>query len=109
MFKLEAAALRKALIYSVFAVLLGLLLVLVPLVTLAEVGAQDHYKPNELFSERLEQLDGRTPDNRSSTSDVESLALSFIIVLVAFVFLRRRKPQFERRMGWTPWYYSECN
>jgi hypothetical protein len=99
LFKLEAAALRKALIYSVFAVLLGLLLVLVPLVTLAGIGAQDHYKPNELFSERLEQLDGRTPDNRSSTSDVESLALSFIIVLAAFVFLRRRKPQFERRMA----------
>ncbi len=96
---MEAAALRKALIYSVFAVLLGLLVVLVPLVTLAEIGAQDHHKPNELFSERLEQLDGRTPDNRSSTSDVESLALSFIIVLAAFVFLRRRKPQFERRMA----------
>jgi hypothetical protein len=106
--KLEAAALRKALVYSVFAILLGLLLVLVPLVTLAGIGAQDNYKPNELFSERLEQLDGRTSNNRSSTSDVESLALSFIIVLAAFVFLRRRRPQFERRMAGTPWYYSEC-
>jgi hypothetical protein len=106
---LEAATLRKALIYSVFAVFVGLLLVLVPLVTLAGIGSQDNYKPNELFSERLEQLDGRTPDNRSSTSDVESLALSFIIVLAAFVFLRRRKPQFERRMAEMPWYYSECN
>lgn len=94
---MEASALRRVWAYSALAVLLGLLLVLVPLITLLSIGAEDQRAANESFSLSIKKLEGSRSDNGSST-DAESLALSFIIVVVAFMFLRRRRPQVGRRV-----------
>lgn len=86
---MEAARLRRAWIYSILAIIVGLLLILVPLITLASVKAENHIAI-------LESLDGSSSDkSKSGTSEVESLALSFVIAVVAFMFLRRRRPQSE--------------
>jgi hypothetical protein len=95
---MEASALRRVWAYSALAVLLGLLLVLVPLITLLSIGAEDQRAANESFSLSIKKLEGSRSDNGSSTADAESLALSFIIVVVAFMFLRRRRPQVGRRV-----------
>jgi hypothetical protein len=96
---MEALGLRKSLIYAALAFCLGLRLVLVPLITLAGTGAENHYGPFESLSERLKGLDGSSSEgSKSSTSDVESLALSFIIAMVAFMFFRRRRPNDERKV-----------
>jgi len=95
---MEASALRRIWAYSAVAVLLGLLLVLVPLVTLLSIGAEDHNATSRSFFQSIKKLEGSRSDNDSSTADAESLALSFIIAVVAFMFLRRRRPQVGRRV-----------
>jgi hypothetical protein len=96
LFQMGAAALRGIWVYSILAIFMGLLLVLVPLITLVGVRAGDHYGLPQLLSQRLEQLDGSSSEkSKSDTSEVESLALSFIIAVVAFMFLRRRRPRGE--------------
>jgi hypothetical protein len=95
---MEATALRKAWVYSALAIVLGLLLVLFPLITLTSIRAEDHHELNAMLSEKLKELDGSSSDRKSSSSDVETLALSVIIALAAFMFLRRRRPQVGRRV-----------
>jgi hypothetical protein len=93
----KAVALRRILAYSVLAILVGLLLVLLPLVTLIGVEAKSHGVFSPVFSES-EAVHGGSNSKQSepSTSDVEGLALSFAIAVFAFMFLRRRRPQHER-------------
>jgi branched-subunit amino acid ABC-type transport system permease component len=95
---MEAIDLRKALVYAALAVFLGLVLVLAPLITLIATGTEDHYQLPSLFSQRLKELDGSSSEgSKSSTPDVESLALSFVIAFIALMFFRRRRPSGERR------------
>lgn len=83
--------------YSMLAILTGLLLVLLPLVTMISVGAESHNALSGVFSESQAVRRGsNSRQSEPSTSDVESLALSFVIALFAFMFLRRRSPQRER-------------
>jgi hypothetical protein len=95
---MEATALKKAWVYSALAIVLGLLLMLFPLITLMSVGAKDHHDLNTMLSERLMELEGSSSDRKSSPSEAETLSLSFIIALAAFMFLRRRRPQVGRRV-----------
>ena len=88
--------LRKPLVYSTVAIVVGLLLVLVPLITVVGTGSENHNGTLESFSRGLQGLDGSTSgSSKSSTSDVESLVLSFVIAIVAFMFFRRRRPNDE--------------
>jgi hypothetical protein len=95
---MEATVLREAWAYSALAIGLGLALVLFPLITLVSMRAEEHHELNTVFSEKLEELDGSTTNRESSTSDTETLALSFIIALAAFMFLRHRRPHVGRRV-----------
>jgi hypothetical protein len=83
--------------YSILAVLIGLLLVLLPLVTVIGGEAASHGEFSGVFSES-QATPGSSSSRQSepSPSDVESLALSFAIAVFAFMFMRRRSPRHER-------------
>lgn len=101
---------KKILVYSVFAVVLGLVLTLVPLFTLAETRPKDDYalmQPLSL-SERMETLEGtRGLDEPKYTfADIDVFAISFVIALVVYVLLKRRLPDRDyRRFGPHPFYF----
>jgi len=92
----KAVVLRKTLAYSMLAILAGSLLVLLPIVTMIGVGAKSHNALSGVFSEGQAARKGYSEQSQPSTSDIESLALSFAIALFAFMFLRRRRPQREQ-------------
>jgi len=100
---MEANTLRRTLLYSAVAVVIGLLLTLVPLITLAEIKAgYNHYAMPSSLSQRMETLEGArahfdadTP--RYSAYDLEILAFSFVIALVAYVLFKRRTPHHDHR------------
>lgn len=95
---------RKILAYSMFAVLVGLLLVLVPLITLLSAGTEDHYQPAAVLSRGIQKLDGSsTQRSKSDTSTLESLAVSCAIAVAGFMFFRRRRPRSERRYVFGQW------
>jgi hypothetical protein len=92
--------LKRILIYSALAVILGLVLVLVPLVTLAEIGIQDNYGMPEALYMKLKEVEGaRSNMPRFSESDVEVLGMCFVLALAAYVLSRRKMPEHEYR--WT--------
>jgi ABC-type dipeptide/oligopeptide/nickel transport system permease component len=89
----EAHTLKKILLYSAVAVVLGLSLILVPLITLVEIRAENGYLAGtRSLPEQLEELEGThgldTPEY--STYDVKILAFSFVIALVAYMLFKRR-------------------
>jgi len=77
---------KKMLLYFVVAVVLGLLLTLLPLFTLAELTPQT-------FSRQLEKLEGTYGlPPKYSVVDFEVFAISFTIALVVYVLFKRRIP-----------------
>lgn len=90
---------KKILLYSAVAVVLGLLLTLVPLITLAEIRAEDHYAMLGSFCEQLEKLEGPRGlgGPKYSAADVEVFAISFVIALVVYVLFKRRTPHRDYR------------
>jgi hypothetical protein len=98
--------LRKILVYSMFAVLVGLLLVLVPLITLLSVGTEDHYQPAAVLSRGIQKLDGSgSQKSKSYNSTLESLAVSWAIAVAGFMVIRRRRPRSERHYMLGQWPY----
>jgi hypothetical protein len=82
--------LKKILIYSAVAVVLGLLLTLVPLFTLAEFKTENHYviTPNvrNFVNPEIKEA------TNYSVFGFEILAISFTVALVAYVLLKLRMP-----------------
>jgi hypothetical protein len=89
---MEAARLRKTLVYSSLALVLGLALVLLPLFTVAELKSQYENLPQPSLAQRLRYLESPPPYN---TSDVEVLSACFAIALVAYVFFRGKRSRRE--------------
>ncbi len=87
---METRDLKKILVYSLAAVLLGLSLTLMPLATIkAENG--DNITPQSI-EQRLEILEG-THDSGASTYsalNVEIFAISFVIGLVVYLSAKRK-------------------
>ncbi|MDI6905211.1 MAG: hypothetical protein QMD13_06975 [Candidatus Bathyarchaeia archaeon] len=81
---------KKILVYSAVAVVLGLILTLVPLITLTEIQAENHYMAGSL-SEQLEKLEGTYGLNapKYSVAELEIFAISFVIALVVYVVFKR--------------------
>lgn len=76
---------KKILIYSAVAVVLGLLLTLVPLFTLAEFKAENVFVSSQMKNlERADSVDA----TKYSAVGFEILAISFIVAFVAYVLLR---------------------
>jgi hypothetical protein len=90
---MEADALKKILVYSVIAVVLGLLFVMVPLIISAETKAGNHYVMPESVSRGFGKLEGsRLGESKPVNADLEILAVSFAIALVAYILFKRRMP-----------------
>jgi uncharacterized protein involved in cysteine biosynthesis len=86
---MEADTLKKILVYLAVAVVLGLFLTLVPLITIAKIRVE-----NDSF------LDA----SQYSDADLEIFAISFVIALVVYVLFKRRTPHHEYR-GLAPYPY----
>jgi len=86
--------LKKILLYSGVAVVLGLLLTLVPLVTLAEFRAENYGARSyaQSLSERMKSLEGAHGLDKPaySTTNVQVFGVCFTIALVVYVLFRRR-------------------
>jgi len=92
---------KKILVYSAVAVVLGLTLTLVPLIALAGIKAENHYVMGRSFSQQLEQLEGThgLDAPKCTNSDVKILAFSFVIALVAYALFKRRTSHHDYRWG----------
>jgi len=88
--------LRKILISSVFAVVLGILLVLIPLIVLADIKAENHDEAMAYLDALPEQMKKfeRTTNGLDTpaylAADLQVLAVSFIIASVVYVLFKRR-------------------
>lgn len=91
---------KKLALYLAAAVILGLSLTLIPLITIAEIGVEDQVMPNLLW-DRLETLEGDThfsDTQKYSDSGLEVFAISFVIALIAYALSKRRMPR--HNYGW---------
>jgi len=90
--------LKKLLIYSVAAVALGLSLTLIPLITLAEIKAENRGTMLYSISKQVEELEGPHADiQKPPGMDFEILTISFVIALVAYALFKRRRPYHDYR------------
>ena len=89
---------KKILLYSLVAVILGLSLTLVPLAT---IKAENGYNAiPQSIQQRLKTLEG-THDSGAATysgSDVEIFAISFVIALVVYLLFKHMLPPHDH--GW---------
>ena len=88
----EAHALRKILLYSVIAVVTGLLVMLVPLVTFVELNVGAHFASNEILPKGLRDIEGSYGSGgaKLSVSDFEVLITSFVIATAVYLLVRRK-------------------
>jgi len=79
----------KAWLYLASAVIIGLVLILIPLVTLTELRADDS------FVARMQSLEGnRSSDVAQSPShEVDMLAISFFVALAVYALSKRKTPR----------------
>jgi hypothetical protein len=102
LFQGEHALRKTLLLYPTSAVVLGLLLVLVPLVTVAEITPENAMSPSAFAQEGLKALD-RTQfvdASRIPRNEVAALAISFFLALVAYALFKRKNPRrYERIIG----------
>jgi hypothetical protein len=91
---MEADTLKKTLAYSVVAVVVGLLFMIVPLMIFAETKAANHYVMPESVFQGFGKLEGsRLGESKPMSADLEILVISFTIALVAYILFKRRVPQ----------------
>jgi hypothetical protein len=91
--------LKKILLYSAVAVILGLLLILIPLIALADFGAEKDFQNGaslylQSIPEQLRKLEGAYSLNKPaySIADLQILAVSFITALGVYFLFKRRIP-----------------
>jgi len=98
---METGTLKKILLYSGVAVVLGLLLTLVPLIMLAEFRAENYDATlyAQSLSERMKSLEGTYGLDKPaySTANLQALGVCFAIALVVYVLFRRRIPLHDYR------------
>lgn len=94
---MEAGALKKILIYSAIAMVLGLALTLSPLIVLTKIETENNYLiPSEaLDQEQLEKLKelwglGKPKYSIYSIADVEILFISLAVASTVYVIFKRR-------------------
>ena len=90
---------KKILLYSAVAVVLGLLLTLVPLITVARIRSDHYLAMPKSLPENLETLDGTYSFEgyRYSAADVNVFAISFVVALVVYMLFKRRKSHRDYR------------
>jgi hypothetical protein len=89
---MEATTLKRIIIYSVFAVILGLLLTLTPLIAFTETKISTYPPPPRgMFLEQqkaVEYAGSYTP--KYSVADFVVLPISFTVASVVYIFFRRK-------------------
>jgi hypothetical protein len=85
--------LRRTLVYSILAIALGLTLVLVPLMALAQIRTQDSSRLPESLPREFREIESPPSEKPRNASEVETLGVCFVIALVAYVFFRGRRPE----------------
>jgi uncharacterized protein YfaQ (DUF2300 family) len=102
----EAQQLKRNLLYVIAALALGVAIVLVPLVTRAEIMDAQLWSRQSL-SQALRDLDGQSSNvnlPEVSASDLEILTLGFIAALIMYLWLRSRRPDRKHRwIGYVPY------
>lgn len=99
---------KKTLLYLLAAAILGVLVTIVPLVTVAKTGIggnTQHASQPQSLGQGLKQLDGGNGSNSSqaNSSDLTVLAISFIIAFLAYSLIRYRTPRgYNMRFGVPP-------
>ena len=90
---------KKILLYSAVAVVLGLLLTLVPLITVARIRSDHYLAMPKSLPENLETLDGTYSFEgyRYSAADVNVFTISFVVALVVYMLFKRRKSHRDYR------------
>jgi hypothetical protein len=91
---MEAQAVKKGIIYTVAAAILGLSLVLIPLIT---IRAESEYNGFllEAVPARLQRLEGRTYETNVANSwstEIQFLAIVFVLALIEYLLFRRKSP-----------------
>lgn len=87
----EIDSLKKALVYTAVAVVLGLVLTLVLFAMIAKIKSQDHYEIPYMRSEQLEEFRDPSADTvEYSVSDLEILAFNIVIAFVAYMLFKRK-------------------
>ena len=86
---------KKISLYLLVAVILGLSLTLVPLAT---IKAENGYNT---IQQRLKTLEGYDSGATTySAPDVEVLAISFVIALIAYLLFKHSSPRRHREWVW---------
>jgi hypothetical protein len=100
---------KKILIYLSSAAILGILITIVPLITIAQIGTGENPQSGlfpSSIGQGLRQLDGDYGSNTSkgNNSYTTVLAVSFVIALGAFTLLGHKAPRrYNLRLGVPPY------
>jgi hypothetical protein len=87
------------LIYAAVAVVLGLIFVAVPMITLAEIRLQYSREVRLPPAWGVVEVEGTAADMPEfSGSDAEIFGVSFVVALIAYLFVRSKLP--EREHNW---------
>lgn len=88
---------RKAMIYSIIGLILGLSVIMAPILAIAGIRRQNSSMEPNSFSERF--IEGPASDvPKFSSSDIWLLSICFVIALVAYLLFKSRLPEREHRM-----------
>jgi len=95
---------RKSLLYLTAAVILGITITLVPLVTLALIQ-RDIYARSQFLNEfsSLERGSFQSNSSQSYVSAFAVLTVSFVIAMVMYLFVRRGVPRDFTRIRFPPY------
>jgi hypothetical protein len=93
--------LRKMVLYVTIGTVVGLFIMLVPIISLAEFQTQNHFLSRSTFSDDLRRLDGSFGLNASvpSFSDLGILVASFAVATFVYFLVKRKLPARDRE--WT--------
>jgi hypothetical protein len=99
---------KKTLLYLLAAAILGILVTVVPLITVAQtgVGSNTQTPQPKSLGPSLKQLDGGDGSKSSEVNgtDLTVLATSFIIALLAYTLIGHRAPRrYNMRLGVPPY------
>jgi hypothetical protein len=86
--------LKKALMYFDCGIVLGILITLIPLITLAEFNIENRLPQPRSLSDEFRGIEGSygLGTSRAPVSDLAPLVISFVVAMVAYLLVRRRIP-----------------
>lgn len=96
---------KKTILYLPAAALLGILITIVPLITITQTSQGQNEAYPQLLGKGLKKLDGNYGANNTMTNDstLTVLAISLVVALAVYTVVRRRIPrQFDIQFRMPP-------